>query len=138
MPLKKAILCSGFSLFCITALSAQELTDRRPLQKVVGFQEYQQRKWRMQHLPKNSYFLFPSSEYMSPIDTVSDWVLSKTYFFCGYTGRSDENGLVPTNVQARKLEYYHWQKESWWRERSNGTSSVVLKYILSNSYFIRN
>ena len=132
MPLKKAIICSGISLFCINALSAQEFTNHKPLQKVVGFQEYQQRKWRMHHLPKNSYFLLSSSEYMSALDTVPEWMLSRGGFFCGYTGSSDENSLVPTNLQARKLEYCHWQKESWWRDNSQETISSFLKNVLSN------
>lgn len=131
MPLKKAIICGGISLFCISALSAQGLTNNRPLQEVVGFQEYEQRKWRMQHLPKNSYFLLSALEYMSSLDTLSDSILSKTYFFCGYTGSSDES-LMKANWQARKLEYCHWQKESWWRDRSKGTISLFLRDILSN------
>ena len=132
MPLQTAIIYCGISLFCITTLSAQNLTIQKSLQKAVRFQEYQQKNWRIQHLPKNSYFLLSSSEYMSTLDTVPEWILSRGGFYCGFTGSSDENALVPTNLQARKLEYCHWQKESWWRDNSQVTISPFLKNVLSN------
>lgn len=131
MSLTKAIISGGISLCCITAASTQDFSNYRPETKVLGFQEYEQRKWRMQHLPKNSYFLLPSLEYMSGLDVPPDSTLPRIYFFCGYTGRSDES-LVTANWQARKLEYCHWQKEGWWRNRSQGTVSLLLRNILQN------
>lgn len=132
MPLKKAIISSGISLFCISALSAQDLTKHRPLQQVVGFQEYVQRKWRMQKLPNNSFFLRSNLDYTYPAIEVPE-----TYSFfgpnwCG-TGRvSSDDAEFKADFYTKKMRYFQWHTESWWRDNSEETISSFLKNVLLN------
>lgn len=140
MPRIKTFVCSGICVLYVTALTAQVLPKNSSMQQIVGYHFYQQKKWSMQQLPKNSVLYLFNSKHIIPGDKFSatnvhlpQINISPAPVSYKYSFSSGSLGELQSYLHATRFQYYKWQKESFWRDPSKGIGAELLKGVLSKS-----
>ncbi|HJS53299.1 MAG TPA: hypothetical protein VJ765_02110 [Chitinophagaceae bacterium] len=133
MPRIKRILCSGICFLYFTALSAQVAPPKNKTPaNVLAYQQYQQKQWNYNQLPKNSIQYTSDRRYIPfPDKKVSTSVLhlypiaipevKKSFSVASSAAYSSSKSYL----QSSRFMKYEWQKQNQWRTPRTG---VIIYY----------